>query len=500
MKINCDIGERGANHPADRELMHHIHITNIACGGHAGDEESVAAFRALAQEHGVEISAHLSYPDRENFGRTSLEISGDTLCSALTEQRNRMPDVSIVKFHGALYNDSVSDADLAQTLTQWLVSNRISLLITPADSAMARAAAAAGIGILAEAFADRRYVQTEDGQLQLLSRTHPQAVYETLNEALAQCRQLKEQHVITHSGQKVAIQADTLCIHSDSAISMPLIQALSLPFELPYHGLSALVCAPAFGGQAHGITPGGPQDRFSFDSAHALLGTKVKKNALEFIIPPVVRVTRPFAFILTGARFEKVRIRRADKKIPVPHATVFQAIAGDEIRFGLPVAGLRGYLSWREEKSSIGKTRPPLPELVSWNEPQGRIRLLKGPEYDRIIQPERLTANPWQIGQKSNTMGIQLETPGRPLAMKPGSMISAPVSDGTVQLTPAGPIVLMRHRQTIGGYPRIASVIEVDLDRLAQFRPGQVIRFTWVDIETARELLHRRQTALKSIG
>ena len=63
MLINCDIGERGADHPQDRELMAYIHIANIACGGHAGDETSIEAFRALAEKHEVEVSAHLSYPD-----------------------------------------------------------------------------------------------------------------------------------------------------------------------------------------------------------------------------------------------------------------------------------------------------------------------------------------------------------------------------------------------------------------------------------------------------
>ena len=75
MKVNCDIGERGADHPVDRQLMELIDIANIACGGHAGDETSIHAFCQLAEQHGVTVTAHLSYPDRENFGRRSLDIS-----------------------------------------------------------------------------------------------------------------------------------------------------------------------------------------------------------------------------------------------------------------------------------------------------------------------------------------------------------------------------------------------------------------------------------------
>jgi UPF0271 protein len=500
MKINCDIGERGADHPVDRELMRHIQIANIACGGHAGDEESIAVFRALAEEHGVEISAHLSYPDRENFGRQSLNISAEALCQSLDEQLAKMDGVFSVKFHGALYNDSVRDPAQAETLANWLVRNEIKSLITPADSEMARSAERAGIQIIAEAFADRRYVQAENGQLQLLSRAHPEAVYETLDEALAQSQLLSERQVITHEGQSVPIQADTLCVHSDSAISLPLIHALKKqepPFKFIHSGLSFLVTSPAFGKQAHGVTPGGPQDRFAFETGHALLQTEGKKRALEFIIPPVLKITRSARFMLTGARFENRRILRGNQTIPIAHATVFRAEPGDEIRFGQNGCGLRGYLSWNKVDGPIGQTRPPLTDLVTWREPHGLIRLIKGPELERLIQPERLISNPWKIGNKSGAMGIQLETPGLPLETEPFNMISAPVTDGTVQLTPNGPIVLMRHRQTIGGYPRIANVIEVDLDRLAQFRPGEVIRFTWTDIKTARNLLAQRQAVLR---
>lgn len=500
MKINCDIGERGADHPDDRELMRHIQIANIACGGHAGDTDSIAVFRALAVQHEVIVSAHLSYPDLENFGRTSLDISEEELCASLTEQHAKMADVSIVKFHGALYNDSVRDPALANTLTHWLLTRQVTTLITPADSVMAQIASSAGIVIWGEAFADRRYIQNESGQLQLLSRTHPLAVYETLAEALAQCHLLSDQRVTTHTGAEVSIQADTLCIHSDSAIALQLILALTLPFTLPYRGLCSFVRTAEYGGQSHGSTPGGPQDRFAFETGHALLNTGSRKNALEFIIPPIVHVTRPAYFVLTGARFKNVRMQRGDQTLPIPHATVFRAEPNDVLRFGQNSTGLRGYLCWHEGESPMHKTRPPLPTLITWREPHGRFRLLKGPEYDRLIRPEVLTNNPWIMGQKSDAMGLQLETQGLPLELDDPSMISAPVCDGTIQLTPTGPIVLMRHRQTIGGYPRIANVIEVDLDRLAQLKPGQVIRFSYTDLPTARALLEQRTAALSAIS
>jgi UPF0271 protein len=501
MKINCDIGERGAQHPVDRQLMQHIDIANIACGGHAGDAESIAAFRALAEEYGVEISAHLSYPDRENFGRHSLDILPEMLSKTLDEQLQRIPGVSIVKFHGALYNDSVSNPILAGHLAAWLLRNNIAALIAPADSEMARAAGTAGIRLLAEAFADRRYCRNENGQLQLLSRSHPQAVFRTLEEALQQCRGFLENRVNLLNDQDTEIQADTLCIHSDSDIALPLLQALRTelpPFAIIRRGLSTFVGAPATGQQSLGMTPGGPQDRFSFETAHALLGSKTK-NSLEFIIPPVLKVTRPARFILTGAHFDNCRIERNGEPCSIPHATVFRAEPGDLLRFGKIHTGLRACLSWDTSEKPAGQHRPVLQNLNTWSEPHGRIRLLAGPELDWLSDPESLISRPWTISTKSGPMGIRLDNPGRPLNIKKQEMISAPVTDGTVQLTSAGPIVLMRHRQTLGGYPRIANVIEVDLDRLAQFRPGETVHFEWTDIDTARDLLAQRTAAIDTL-
>jgi len=83
MRINCDIGERGPGHATDRKLMEVIHIASLACGGHAGDSGSVKAFSALAEENGVELAAHLSYPDRENFGRRPMRLPASALLAAL---------------------------------------------------------------------------------------------------------------------------------------------------------------------------------------------------------------------------------------------------------------------------------------------------------------------------------------------------------------------------------------------------------------------------------
>lgn len=235
--LNCDIGERGPDHPIDIELMGHIQVANLACGGHAGDASSVRAFLALAARHEVEIAAHLSYPDREHFGRKSLDISVTDLFDSLNEQIALLPGITCVKFHGALYNDAVVDTDLAASLAGWLVSKKMARIITFPDSELARECATTRITVINEVFAERRYAyDTGKKRLTLVSRTKPYASITAVDEAVAHTRGMVEtgrvSAVISDDGgtlvrQEVPIKADTVCIHSDSAIALELVRALA---------------------------------------------------------------------------------------------------------------------------------------------------------------------------------------------------------------------------------------------------------------------------------
>ncbi len=235
--VNCDLGERGPEHPVDIRLMKHIQIANIACGGHAGDEESIAAFRKLAGDNGVMVSAHLSYPDRKNFGRRSIALDEAALRKSLDEQRALMPDVTTVKFHGALYNDSVKDPVLAERLGQWAKENNIETMIAPADAEMARVCRKLGIRLMAEAFAERRYtVDPISGRLVLTSRKKAYACIHDCAAAVAQAQTIandkRVQAIMEDENGRldyraVAIDAATICIHSDSSIALELAQALA---------------------------------------------------------------------------------------------------------------------------------------------------------------------------------------------------------------------------------------------------------------------------------
>lgn len=237
LTLNCDIGERGPDHPVDIELMSHIQVANLACGGHAGDESSVGAFLALAAQHGVEISAHLSYPDKENFGRKSMDIPVTELFDSLNEQLTLLPGITCVKFHGALYNDAVVDTDLAASLAGWLVAKKIKSVITFPGSELAKECTTYRISVINEVFAERRYAfDTEKERLTLVDRSKPYASITEVDEAVRHTREMIQTGmvaaVISDKGdtlikQNVPIKVDTVCIHSDSTIALALVKALA---------------------------------------------------------------------------------------------------------------------------------------------------------------------------------------------------------------------------------------------------------------------------------
>lgn len=236
MTINCDIGERGADHPVDLALMKEIQIVNLACGGHAGNRESIAVFRDLAEQYKAEIAAHLSYPDPENFGRVSMNLSCRELYNSLDQQIERLPGVQQVKFHGALYNDAAVDSSLAEALTKWLQKHKIQRVITGPDSALSESCKKAGIQVIREFFAERRYTLAPDAkQLTLVSRKKSYASITDVREALSQCQKMVEKGVVQvweeqENGELTSdekgISADTICIHSDSEIALTLASDL----------------------------------------------------------------------------------------------------------------------------------------------------------------------------------------------------------------------------------------------------------------------------------
>lgn len=218
MLINCDIGERGISHTIDDTLMSMIDIANIACGGHAGDKHSVVYYTDLAKQYSVKITAHLSYPDKTNFGRKVLNISEDKLLKSLDEQYALMSDVKTVKFHGALYNEANANEDLAKLLLKWLETSEIEEILTPSNSLLKRLGS--NINVLQEAFLDRSYI-IKDGVLQLSPRSMPNAVITDPELALKQFKEIKSGQLLDQ-----VLKAETLCLHSDNINALEILKAI----------------------------------------------------------------------------------------------------------------------------------------------------------------------------------------------------------------------------------------------------------------------------------
>ncbi len=236
MLLNCDLGESYGSWTMgmDEDVMPHIDQANIACGFHAGDPLTMRATLALAARHGVSIGAHPAYPDLVGFGRRSMNLSADELIAALHYQVAALEgmalsqglEVAYVKPHGALYNDMMAKPEVMAAIMQALTSYHrplaLMLQATPAAQQHRAEANARGISVLFEAFADRCY--DDDGSL--LSRRKPGAVH-SRELMLAQVKQLQsEGSVTTVSGKRLALQADTLCVHGDNPEGVQAIRAI----------------------------------------------------------------------------------------------------------------------------------------------------------------------------------------------------------------------------------------------------------------------------------
>jgi len=227
--LNADLGE-GA--PYDAELLEIVSSANVACGGHAGDVETMARTVQLAVANGVAVGAHPGYPDKDGFGRESGFLRGEALYESLTEQVTVLADIAAqigarvahVKPHGALYNDAVHDSDLADIVARVAAETPGEpAFVGMAGTELERAATDHGLKFIAEAFVDRAY--EPDGTL--VSRKEPGAVHEDLNVATTQAVRLAaEGKTTSRDGEEVAVRAESLCIHGDSPGAAQMARAV----------------------------------------------------------------------------------------------------------------------------------------------------------------------------------------------------------------------------------------------------------------------------------
>ena len=221
--LNADVGELPGQEgrALDRTILDVVTRCNIACGGHAGDAETMTATVHAARARGVQIGAHPSYPDREGFGRARPNVSQEELERSLLGQvrtlksiaRDKSTEVTHLKPHGSLYNDAAKTRALAELVVSICRKTDITELVGPPGSALETSAKEAGLAFIAEAFADRSY--EHDGSLS--PRTLEGAVITDEARQLAQVMGLIETgRVIVRTGEHLAVPARTICLHGDT--------------------------------------------------------------------------------------------------------------------------------------------------------------------------------------------------------------------------------------------------------------------------------------------
>lgn len=236
MLLNCDLGESYGNWRMglDEDVMPFLDQANVACGFHGGDPLTMEKTLRLAAQHRVCVGAHPAYPDLVGFGRRTMALSPEELRSTLLYQIAALDgmaqtcsvSIEYVKPHGALYNDMMADSAVRETVMRTVADYvkplRLMLQATAEADQHQKEAAALGLPLWFEAFADRCY--DDDGRL--LSRRKPGAVHDR-PRMLAQVEQLaREASVTTVSGKTLALQVDTLCVHGDNAEGVQAIQEI----------------------------------------------------------------------------------------------------------------------------------------------------------------------------------------------------------------------------------------------------------------------------------
>ena len=235
MKIdfNADLGEGCAS---DRALLQLVSSANIACGFHAGDAATMLQSVRWAQEFGVAIGAHPSFPDRENFGRTAMQLPAETVYAQVVYQVGALKALAEsegaklvhVKPHGMLYNQSARDPLLADAIARAVKAVDAGLILVGlANSVSIEVAKRVGLKTRQEVFADRGY--QADGAL--VPRGQPGAMIDSEDRAIAQTLAMVEQgRVQSVDGQWVPLQAESVCLHGDGEHALNFARRLHQAF------------------------------------------------------------------------------------------------------------------------------------------------------------------------------------------------------------------------------------------------------------------------------
>lgn len=232
--INCDMGEGFGPYQIadDAALMEHVSSVNVACGYHAGDPVIMLRTVAMTKQRGIDLGAHVSYPDRMGFGRRRIDMALPELEAHVLYQlgaldamaRRAGHRISHMNPHGALGNLASADPATAEALVRAVrdFDPEITFLVLP-GSALEQAAVAEGSPCARLFLADRAY--TSDGQL--APRNLKGAVIHDPAEVVARVlRVIREKAVTTIEGQNIPMPVRSILVHSDTAGAVALAQTL----------------------------------------------------------------------------------------------------------------------------------------------------------------------------------------------------------------------------------------------------------------------------------
>jgi 5-oxoprolinase (ATP-hydrolysing) subunit A len=232
--LNADVGEATdeASRDVERELLGLITSAHIACGGHAGDEDSMAATVADALERSVRVGAHPGYPDRAGFGRRPVDIDRNALGLSLAEQLRSLERVAraagarveSVKAHGALYEEVAKGGAVYETMRDAMRETCApgTTMVLPSGCRAMAMALRDGVEAMEEGFCDRAY--RSDGGL--VARSEAGAVVSDPEAAAAQARSLARGAVAASDGSVLTLWVDTLCVHSESPGAVAMATAV----------------------------------------------------------------------------------------------------------------------------------------------------------------------------------------------------------------------------------------------------------------------------------
>ena len=243
ININCDLGEKSKlhNNENDPYLLGIVNSANVACGYHAGDEETMDQVIKISKENGVSIGAHPSFDDPDNFGRKRMNLSSSEVRKLIIDQYEILQriafdhneNVTHIKPHGALNNMACEDLELATTIAKAV--NEIGkdiIYLVPTGSKMEIAAKKLNMKIACEIFADRNY--EDDGNL--VSRKKSNALITDADQAKAHVLSMVENQALNcHSGKQIPCEIDSVCIHGDNDSS--IATALAVKENLIKNGL-----------------------------------------------------------------------------------------------------------------------------------------------------------------------------------------------------------------------------------------------------------------------